>query len=441
MSQNVNSLAWNGRSWTRVETWTFIAFGFGYLLESYIFGLGSIATSWYHIPSTFLKSLLLAWAPIWLIIGIIVSGPLSDRLGRKNTFTITMTLYGLGGVGIYFSNTYVLVLVFLSMLLFAAGGEMNTIMVATHEMMPREHRGKASMLQLNFINVGGIVLALVSILAAHAYNQNVGFQRGMISITALVVLVVLIFSRARIPESIRWLMKKGRQAEAEAQVQRYYGYDLATWLELRAPKKRATPTTPIKRVGLGLRFYASTSAAFGNTAGFGLMTYVLGPRFFSSDTAAILLVADGVQLLAGFFGLMADRVSRRWMFFASTTLTFFVTVVVWILEGAWSKNLTFFFILLVILNLFNSVAYLTEDTVKGEIWPTDRRGTYTAVVRFISIGVYAGTIFVTEHFSLRGTVLFNAVVWFVAALGTFVWLLKGVESGAGASVEEASQEA
>ena len=197
---------------------------------------------------------------------------------------------------------------------------------------------------------------------------------------------------------------------------------------------------PGKRVGLGFRFFSSTAAAFGNTAGFGLMTYVLGPRFFSSQTAAILLVADGVQLIAGLFGLAADRVSRKWMFFGSTTLTFFITVIVWLTEGAWAKNLALFFTLLVILNVFNSIAYLTEDTVKGEIWPTERRGTYTAVVRFVSIGVYAGTIFVTQNFGLNATVLFNAAVWFVAALGTFVWFLFGVESGSGASVEEASQE-
>nr|WP_272879688.1 MFS transporter [Sulfoacidibacillus ferrooxidans] len=115
------------------------------LLESYIFGMASIATNWVAMPKS-LQSLLLAWAPLWLIIGIIVAGPLSDRIGRKNTFYSTMGLYGIGAIGIAFSHTYLTILIFLAVLLFAAGGEMNTIMAASHEMMPTRHRSKTMFL-------------------------------------------------------------------------------------------------------------------------------------------------------------------------------------------------------------------------------------------------------------------------------------------------------
>lgn len=401
--------------------------------------MSSIATGWYPITAPFWRSLLLAWSPIWLIIGIIITGPFSDAIGRKNTFTVTMTLYGIGAIGLYFSTTYSLVLIFLAILLFAAGGEMNTIMVATHEMMPRQHRGKAAMMELNFINLGGVILAVVSIAAAHAYAKDIGFQRAMIALTALVVLMVLIVARSRMPESVLWLIKRGRKDQAEAQVAKYYPYGLDTWLRFRAPARSVT-RPPKQSASTALRYYISISAAFGNTAGFGLMTYVLAPRFFQSETATILLVADAVQLLAGFLGLFADRLSRKLMLFGSTALTFVVTVVVWSTEPTWSRDLTLFFVLLVFLNVFNAVAYLTEDTVKAEIWPTERRATNTAIVRFVSIGVYAVSIFVTQDFDLRGLVLFNAAVWFVAALGTLIWFLKGVETGAGVSVAEASQE-
>lgn len=46
---------------------------------------------------------------------------LSDRLGRKTMFYITMALYGVGAVGLVFSGTYYLILLFLAMMLFAAG--------------------------------------------------------------------------------------------------------------------------------------------------------------------------------------------------------------------------------------------------------------------------------------------------------------------------------
>jgi len=67
-------------SWGRVHTYAFIAFSAGFFLEAYIFGMAPIATGWVSVPK-FLTSTLLAWAPLWLIIGIMVTGPLSDRLG------------------------------------------------------------------------------------------------------------------------------------------------------------------------------------------------------------------------------------------------------------------------------------------------------------------------------------------------------------------------
>ena len=81
------------KRWTKVDSWAFISFAMGMFLEAYIFGMSSIATTWVKIPLS-LKSLLLSWAPLWLIIGIAFAGPLSDKIGRKHVFYITMAMYG-----------------------------------------------------------------------------------------------------------------------------------------------------------------------------------------------------------------------------------------------------------------------------------------------------------------------------------------------------------
>ena len=62
----------------------------GMFIESYIFGMSSIATTWVKIPDSY-KALLLSWSPLWLIIGIGIAGPVSDRIGRKQVFYITMS--------------------------------------------------------------------------------------------------------------------------------------------------------------------------------------------------------------------------------------------------------------------------------------------------------------------------------------------------------------
>ncbi|WP_246252982.1 hypothetical protein [Acidianus brierleyi] len=84
MKRNLYRILENAK-WSSVHNWSFIAFSLGMTLEAYIFGMASIATNWVPMPK-FLESILLAWAPLWLIIGIIFTGPMSDKLGRKRMF-------------------------------------------------------------------------------------------------------------------------------------------------------------------------------------------------------------------------------------------------------------------------------------------------------------------------------------------------------------------
>nr|MDA8332261.1 MFS transporter [Candidatus Dormibacteraeota bacterium] len=143
--------------WTATDSWNFASFCIGMLLESYVFGTATIATGWVHTPVV-LRSLLLSWSPIWQILGIAALGPVSDRVGRRPVFFATLTLYGLGGLGLIFSSSYQLILISLAVMLFASGGELNGILVSSHEVMPARHRGKTMMLAINCANLGGLAL-------------------------------------------------------------------------------------------------------------------------------------------------------------------------------------------------------------------------------------------------------------------------------------------
>ncbi len=424
----------NGERWTRTDTWAFWSFGLGMLLESYIFGMASIATNWAPMPKS-LQSLLLAWAPIWLIIGIMVAGPLSDRIGRKNTFYSTMALYGIGAIGIAFSHTYSLILLFLAVLLFAAGGEMNTIMAASHEMMPTRHRSKTMFLELNFINLGGFLLAAVSLLSI--YN-SVSFQRGMVAVTFIVVLFVLLLARNRTPESIRWLQRKGYTERAKIEILKYYGAE--EYARRESIVRQSVAATPTRKTSVALRLFVTITTAFAGTAGFGLMTYVLGPNYFKSLTATIILVATGTGFISGFLGIWADQISRKTLLLIGYGGTFIMTLIIYLTTGEWSKDLTVFWILLVALNVFVNISYLTEDTLKSEVWPTNTRGTYTAIVRFISIGLYIVTIYMSQNYGLNEYMLFNLIVWIIGLAGALAWYFAGVETGKGTTLESASGE-
>lgn len=429
--------------WIPTDTWLFVTFALGLILEAYIFGLAPVATGWVKEPAS-LRSLLLSWAPLWLIIGIGIAGPVGDWIGRRTTFYITMTAYGIGAIGLFFSDTYALILVFLAILLAAAGAEMNMIMVQVHETMPTKHRSKASMLAINFINFGSVILAVVDLSSASTHTS---FQRGMVAMTLLLVLVVLLFARRQTPESIRWLVKKGRTEQALEELARFYGPEEVAArrraVERAQAKARAEAAgrPPRKYPALWLRLTALILVAFAGTTGFGLLTYTLGPTHFPKLTGDIILVAGIVGFVSGVFALWADRLSRKNLLVLGYAGAVVLTAIAWGTESVWVKTLALFWVLLVLLNVFTNIGYLVQDTLKGEVWPTQYRARLTALVRFVAIGAYIGTIYWTEHFTTTALIGFNLAVWVVGLIGALLWYFGGIETGKGIDIETVSGDA
>ena len=419
------------------DSWHFASFSLGMFLQAYVFGMATIATGWVRIPPG-LRSLLLSWAPLWLIIGLAVMGPLADRIGRQPVFRWNLALYGIGGVGIIFSSNYPLLLASLAVMLFAAGGELNAILIASHEVMPTKHRSKTMMLEINAANLGGVALATMSLLSA---GHGVALQRTVVAVAFLVSLGVLIGVRRRTPESVRWLRTRGRDSQAEAVIRRHYGKPEFHARDRAAAAARAPGQVGAKAAPLWLRLWATSATVFAGTAGFGLITYVLGPAHFPHLSAAILLVATITEVVFGMFAFWADRWSRKQLLLMGYGGCFVVSLVIALTEPAWAGSTLLFFPLLILLSIFITVEFLASTTLQGEVWETRRRGTYSAMVRFVSVGLYIATIYLTQGLSLGGFTWFGVLVWGIGLLGALSWYFGGTETGRGASVEAAAGQA
>ena len=116
-----------------------------------------------------------------------------------------------------------------------------------------------------------------------------------------------------------------------------------------------------------LRLFVTTATAFTGTAGFGLLTYVLGPAHFPKLTADIIFVASIAGVVTGGFAFWADRLSRRWLLLVGYLGGFVMTVIIALLVNTWASSIVLFWILLILYNAFGSIAYLTEDTLKAEV--------------------------------------------------------------------------
>ncbi|ANN66653.1 MFS transporter [Bordetella bronchialis] len=148
------------------------------------------------------------------VVGALVFGRLADRLGRKRLFLLTLALYMVATLVTAFSTDFA----FFAICRFATGlgigGEYAAINSAIDELIPARVRGRVSLAINGSFWVGAALGAGLSLVLLDArvlgpeYGWRAGFALG--AVLALAILVV----RRHVPESPRWLLSHGREAEA-----------------------------------------------------------------------------------------------------------------------------------------------------------------------------------------------------------------------------------
>jgi MFS family permease len=183
--------------------------------------------------------------------GALFFGYLTDKLGRKKLFLITLGWYVALTAATAFSWNAESFLIFRILTGFGLGGEYAAINSAIDELIPARRRGVVDLAINGTWWLGTILASLASIvlLNPRLVNQEYGwrFAFGL----GIVLAVAMLFVRRNVPESPRWLLTHGRAAEAEtivdeieAHVERSGGVALAP-VETSAsisidPKHRAT---------------------------------------------------------------------------------------------------------------------------------------------------------------------------------------------------------
>lgn len=150
------------------------------------------------------------------IVGALVLGELTDRLGRKRLFLWTLLFYVAATVATAFSWSVASFLLFRALTGFAIGGEYAAINSAIDELIPARHRGAAD-LAINgsyWLGTAGGALSSAILLDPRVVSPSLGWRLafGLGALTSLAVLLV----RRRVPESPRWLLQRGRAREADA---------------------------------------------------------------------------------------------------------------------------------------------------------------------------------------------------------------------------------
>ncbi|MBO0744657.1 MAG: MFS transporter [Candidatus Dormibacteraeota bacterium] len=146
------------------------------------------------------------------VAGALFFGRLTDKLGRKRLFIMTLAVYLIASGISGFSPNIWFMLVFRFFAGTGIGGEYTAINSAIDELIPSRYRGRVDITINTTYWLGAMIGSIVSTQIL-SLPTNVGWRIGFF--IGPVIGIIIIFIRRTIPESPRWLITHGREQDAE----------------------------------------------------------------------------------------------------------------------------------------------------------------------------------------------------------------------------------
>lgn len=148
------------------------------------------------------------------VLGALTFGYLTDRLGRRKLFMVTLATYSLATIASAFSWNLFSFSIFRFFTGFGIGGEYAAINSAVDELIPGKLRGTVDLVVNGTFWLGATAgaLAAMFLLSGHLFSQSHGWRYAF-GIGGTLGIVVLIL-RWFVPESPRWLMLRGHEEDA-----------------------------------------------------------------------------------------------------------------------------------------------------------------------------------------------------------------------------------
>jgi MFS transporter, putative metabolite transport protein len=368
------------------------------------------------------QGLIGASALIGIFLGAFVGGWLTDRFGRQLLFTVDLIAIIVCSVAQFFVNDAFWLVVLRLLIGMAVGADYPIATSLLAEFSPRRWRGPLLGAFVTMWFVGAAAAYIVGEALMHVHDG----WRWMLASAALPALIIVLL-RLGTPESPRWLLKQGRDEEANAVLQKVFGPD-ATVAELPEEVHEDLNIAALIRSGYGKRMLFIT--LFWTCSIVPLFAvYAFGPKILGAlgltgslgnYGSAFITVMFCIGCVVSLF--LVDRMGRRpliihsfvWAGLALLLLGIFPSVAAWI-----------------ILLLFAAYAVLIGGTqilqwvYPNELFPTEVRGSAVGLASSASrIGAAAGTYLVPEaltHLGIGPTMIVGAVITFVGALVSVAW--------------------
>lgn len=205
--------------WTRFHWTIVVGLGFSWILDG--LEIQIVASAGFQADLGLTAAEVGALGTIYLlgqVAGALVFGRLSDTLGRKKLFILTLAIYLVASAIAGLSPNFAFLAVFRFLAGAGIGGEYAAINSAIDEIIPSRYRGRVD-IAINGTYWGGAALgsaANLFLLNTDYFAEDVGWRLGFFIGPVLGLLIIWL--RRHIPESPRWQMTHGHEEDAERTV-------------------------------------------------------------------------------------------------------------------------------------------------------------------------------------------------------------------------------
>ncbi|MFE5707420.1 MFS transporter [Rhodococcus sp. ACS1] len=272
---------------------------------------------------------VIAIGGIGMLVGALAGGWFADRVGRLNVIIFSLALYAVMSLGMAFTDSLELFLIFRFVQGIGLGAEVPVAASYIGEITKAHKRGRFVLLYEVIFPVGLVMSAIVSAWVVPNYGYKILFALGALPVLLLPMLW-------KLPESPRWLASRGRHEDAhnamtriENEITEKYGKTLP------APQPLPSVTVDVRRGtfaeafrGVYLRRTLMLAAIWGCAyfVNYGIASWL--PTLYRSafnvsvDTALHYSIVTSVAGLLGciLVAFLIDNLGRRICITASMVL-------------------------------------------------------------------------------------------------------------------------